>query len=402
MDRLPRDVDDRLERYAELAVRVGMNLQEGQTAFVTGLVEHAPLVRALTRAAYRTGARYVDVHYVDNHVRRAMIELGPDEALGYSPGWVVERTEAESGNAAIGLTGDPNPELLADLDGERVGRARMRAVTETSLRQMGERAVNWTGIAYPNEGWARQIFGEPDVERLWEAVAFCTRLDADDPAEAWRAHVDRLDLRAKALNALDLDRLHFRGPGTDLIVGLLEGTHFLAALFETAGGIRHVPNIPTEEIFGTPDARRTEGVVYSTKPLVAAGNVVRGLQLTFEGGRVTDVAAEEGADVVRGQLSTHPDAGRLGEVALVDGTSRVGQTGLTFFDTLYDENATCHVAYGTAIPLGHTESADPDGVNVAPLHTDFMIGGPLVEVDAITRDGRTVAILREDTWQLPD
>jgi aminopeptidase len=291
---------------------------------------------------------------------------------------------------------------MADLDGSRVARARPRRVNEAAIGLMNARTTNWTGVAAPTEGWATLVFGEPDLERLWEAVAFCTRLDEDDPVRAWHEHVDRLDRRAKALNALELDRLLFRGPGTDLTVGLLERTRFGAALFETATGVRHVPNIPTEEVFGTPDARRTEGVVTSTKPLAVAGNVVRGLRLEFEGGRVTQVDAEEGAEVVRGQLATDPNANRLGEVALVDDTSRVGRTGLTFFDTLYDENAACHVAYGAAVSVGHEPDADAEGVNVATIHTDFMIGGPEVDVDGVGRDGRVVPLLRDNRWQLPE
>jgi aminopeptidase len=395
-------VSERLERYADLAIRVGTALQPGQTVFVNARVEHAPLARAVARAAYRAGARYVDVFYVDQHVRRAMIELGPEDTLEHSPDWLVERTAATAENALVAFTGDPEPALLADLDGERVGRARMLRVAEVGVRLMNERATNWTGLAFPSEGWATQVFGEPDIERLWEAVAFCTRLDEDDPVAAWQEHVDRLDRRAKAVNALELDRLVFTGPGTDLTVGLLPATHFTAALFETAGGIRHVPNLPTEEVFATPDARRTEGVVTATKPLAAAGNVVRGLRVEFEGGRIVRVDAEEGADVVRGQLATDGNANRLGEVALVDATSRVGQTGLTFFDTLYDENAACHVAYGAAVSVGHREDADPEGVNVANVHTDFMIGGPEVDVDGVTRDGRVVPLLRDNRWQLPE
>jgi aminopeptidase len=396
------DVSERLERYADLAVQVGTSLQPGQIMFVTALVEHAPLVRALARAGYRAGARYVDVFYLDQHVRRALIEHGPDESLEHSPDWLVERTEAHAGNALVGVTGDPQPTLLADLDGARVARARPRRVNEAAIGLMNARTTNWTGVAFPSEEWAALVFGEPDVERLWEAVAFCTRLDEDDPVRAWQEHVDRLDRRAKALNALELDRLQFRGPGTDLTVGLLEATRFGAALFETAGGIRHVPNIPTEEVFGTPDARRTEGVVTSTKPLAVAGNVVRGLRLEFEGGRVTQVDAEEGADVVRGQIASDPNANRLGEVALVDDTSRVGRTGLTFFDTLYDENAACHIAYGAAVSVGHAPDADADGVNVATIHTDFMIGGPDVDVDGVDRDGRVHPLLRDNRWQLPE
>jgi aminopeptidase len=395
-------MDDRLERYADLIVRVGANLQPGQTLFVHGMAAHAPLVRALARAGYQAGARYVDVLYVDQHVKHALIELGPDDALSHTPPWLIERQEAIAGNASITVTGDPEPGLLADLDGERVGRARMQALVEVSLSQLNARSVNWTGAAFPSEGWATQVFGEPDVERLWQAVAACTRLDEEDPVRAWREHVERLARRARTLNELELDALRFRGPGTDLTVGLLPASTFVAALFETAGGIEHVPNLPTEEVFATPDARRTEGTVAATKPLAVAGNVVRGLRLTFRDGRIVEVDADEGADVVRGQLTRGEDAGRLGEVALVDGTSRVGRTGLTFFDTLYDENATCHIAYGAAIPVGHAADADPAGVNSAPVHTDFMIGGPEVQVDGVTRDGREVSILREDAWQLPE
>src|SRR3954468_9020834 len=165
-------VDERLERYADLTVRVGANVQPGQTVFLNALIEHAPLARAITRAAYRAGARYVDVRYRDDHVRRAMIELGPDEALTYTPEWLKVMAEAHEGQSMIWTTGDPEPELMADLDGERVGRARMPEIAEIARSQMMTRTINWSGVAYPNDGWATQIFGEPDVERLWQAVAF--------------------------------------------------------------------------------------------------------------------------------------------------------------------------------------------------------------------------------------
>jgi aminopeptidase len=396
------DVEERLERYAAVAVEVGANVEAGQNVFISARIEHAPLARALTRAAYNAGARYVDVYYADQHVRRAMIELGPDEALSYSPPWLISRYELMTGAAMVGTMGDPEPTLLADLDGERVGRARMKEVSQVAMRQLQERSVNWTGIAFPNEGWARQIFGEPDVERLWEAVAFCTRLDEDDPVAAWREHMARLDRRARSLNELHLDALRYRGPGTELEVGLLERTRFGSALFRTAGGRPYTANLPTEEVFATPDARRAEGVVTSTKPLALLGEVIRGLKVTFAGGRIVDVQAEAGADVVRAQIATDENAVHLGEVALVDGESRVGKTGLTFFDTLFDENATCHIAYGMAVPEGHEGDEPSDGINVSTVHTDFMVGGPEVEVDGVTADGRIIPILREDVWQLPE
>jgi aminopeptidase len=392
-------IDERLEAYADLAVRVGANVQEGQTVFLTTQVEHAPLARALTRAAYRAGARYVDVRYRDDHVRHAMIELGPDEALTHSPEWMKQLYRAMEGGAQLWTTGDPEPELMNDLDGERVGRARQKEIVEIIRDQMSERSLNWSGIAYPSEGWATQIYGEPDVERLWEAVAFCTRLDEADPVQAWRDHMARLEGRGKILTELELDAVHYSGPGTDLTVGLNPNARWMSALFRTRDGIEYVPNMPTEEVFTTPDCRRAEGTVRSSRPLVLDGDIIEGLQLTVKDGKIVDVQADKGAGIVRGQLEIDDRAGYFGELALVDGTSRVGQTHTTFFDTLYDENATCHIAYGFGVP--EVFDGEPgEGMNISGVHTDFMVGGPELAVDGITKDGRAIPILREDVWQL--
>jgi aminopeptidase len=392
---------ERLEKYAELAVRVGANVQEGQNVFLQTNIEHVPLARALARAAYKAGARYVDVFYVDQHVRKAMIELGPDEALQYTPPWWLEKVHAWAGGAMLATTGDAEPELMSELDGERVGRTRMLEANKVARQQMVDRSVNWSGVAFPNEGWARQIFGEPDVERLWELVAFCTRLDETDPVQAWRDHMQRLETRAAELNALEFDAVHYTGPGTDFTVGLLPNARWMSALFRTASGIEFVPNMPTEEIFTTPDCRRAEGTIRASKPLALLGEIIEGLQLTVENGKIVEVKADKGADVIRGQLAADDRAAYFGELALVDGTSRVGQTDVTFFDTLYDENATCHIAYGFGIP--EVFDGEPgEGMNVANVHTDFMIGGPELNVDGVTKDGASIPILREDVWQLTD
>jgi aminopeptidase len=393
----------REDRYAELAVRVGANVQPGQLVEVLARVEHATVARAVTRAAYKAGAAYVDVYYSDQHIRRALIEGAADELLSWTPPWLLKRSVqvGDERAAVIALTGDAEPNLLADLPGDRVGKARMLALAEESNRQINEQLNNWTVIGVPNAGWAQQMFGEPDLERLWKAVEFTVRLDEDDPVAAWRAHVERIGKRARTLNDLELDSIHFKGPGTDLRVGLLPESRWQGCESLTAAGLPYVANMPTEEVFTTPDMRRTEGFVRSTRPLALYGRIVKGLEVRFEAGRIVEVKADEGADVVQGQLNTDDTAAYLGEIALVDGTSRIGQTGLTFFDTLFDENTTCHVAYGGAYAEA-VEGGVIEGVNVSNVHTDFMVGGPEVDVDAVTRSGSVVPLLRDDVWQLAE
>jgi aminopeptidase len=394
-------MDERLERYAELCVRVGANVQPGQELFVESGLAHTELARAIVRQGYRAGATYVHVLYHDDHVRRAMIELGPDGALTHAPEWRKEWLESGDGNAFIGTTGDPEPELMADLDGDRVGRALMQELTEIGLRQLRDNSVNWCVVAAPNEGWASQVFGEPDLERLWELVAFAMRLDEPDPVAAWREYSDLLQERAAMLNALRPDALRYRGPGTDLTVGLLPTSRWDGGGSETAGGIPFIANMPTEEIFTAPDCRRADGTIRSTMPLVLRGQIIRGLQLTLESGRIVQVEAETGAELVRGQLAAVDNAERLGELALVTGDSRVGQARTLFYDTLFDENATCHIAYGSGYPSS-VEGEPGEGLNVANIHVDFMVGGPDLEVDALLADGTAVPVIREEAWMLSD
>jgi aminopeptidase len=394
--------EDRLRRLARLAVEVGANVQPGQHVVVRGRVEHAPLMREVARAAYQAGAATVQPSYSDRHFDRALVELGPEESLQLSPAGdlAMIRDLGEQNGAMIAIVGDPAPYLLSDLDQTRVGKLSPVAVQEMYARLIGEQRINWTIVAMPVAAWAEQVFGDPDVERLWQAIEKAVRLDTADPVAAWRTHIQRLDGIARALDERHFTALHYRGPGTDLTIGLLPGSRWMCANFHTSFGVAHVPNLPTEEVFTTPDRRRADGRVRSTRPLQIGGTGVHDLELVFKEGRITEVNASAGADVIRAQVATDEGAAHLGEVALVDGSSEVGKLGLTFCNTLFDENATCHLAFGSGFAFAVAEDDRADGMNMSAVHTDFMVGGPEVDVDGIEKGGAYVPILRNDEFQI--
>ena len=400
---------DYVKLLAKLAVHVGADLHRGQDVVIAAWdPTQAPVARAIAEEAYASGARYVSVVYWDGPVKASRLRHAPEDSLGFVPDWFRRAiTESiERRGASITLAGDPDPGVFADVDQKRLGRDLMPFIPETfDLVASGE--VNWTVVPGPNPGWAERLFGEPDEERLWRALAPILRLDADDPVQAWREHVARLNERAAALNERGFSALRFEGPGTDLTIGLIQGHRWLAAEFPTTWGPVPVVNMPTEEVFTAPDRNRVDGTVRMTRPvLMTGGALVEGLRLRFEGGRAVEADADTNADAVRAQLAFDEGASRLGEVALVDGSSPIGRSGIVFGDILLDENATSHVAWGRAYDVSVPDLPDGQaerevlGFNLSDVHQDAMIGGAEVDVDGVEPGGAAVPIMRDDAWVL--
>jgi aminopeptidase len=393
-----------IERLADLTVGFAANVQRGQIVAIGAELGKEEMVRALAASAYRHGAKFVDASYFDMHVKRARILYGEEDTLDFVPSWYGERM-LELGRqrcARIGLAGPATPGLLDDVDPARAGRDQLPALKETGIL-VNEATTNWTIVPFPTAAWARQV--HPDLpadealQRLAEQILHVCRLDEDDPIAAWRERVGVLVGVAERLSARRFDALRFRGEGTDLTVGLLPTTRFLAAEFRTVDGVRHMPNLPTEEVFGAPDPQRTDGVVRATKPLVVAGSIVRGLEVEFRDGRAVRIDADENAELLRGYAARDEGAARLGEVALVDGEGRIGRLGTTFFDTLLDENAASHVALGQAYAFTAGDE-DRERLNRSGIHVDFMIGGDDVEVSGVAAGSEEVPVLRGGAWQL--
>jgi aminopeptidase len=399
---VPQDV---IERWARLVVGFGANVQPGQIVAIGSEPGKEAFHRALAVEAYKAGARFVDVSVFDLHVKRARIEHADPATLDFVPEWYGQRLLAisDAHGARIGMSGPADPGALAGLDPELAGRDQLPFLKEAS-QVVNARTTNWTIAPAPTRGWAQLVHPdlEPDaaLDRLWEQIVHIMRLDEEDPVAAWRARADALVDAAARLSERRFDALRFEGPGTDLTVGLLPSSQFVAARFHTVDGLEHMPNIPSEEVFSTPDPARVDGVVTATKPLYLGGSIIRGLKVRFEGGRAVQIDADENAEVLRAYAARDDGAARLGEVALVDREGRIGPLDTVFYDTLLDENAASHIALGSAYGFTVEDERDREQANVSAIHVDFMIGGDDVAVSGVTTGGETVPVLRDGRWQI--
>jgi aminopeptidase len=394
----------RLDRYADLIVRFGANVQPGQRVIVSSSVGKEELTRAIVTRLYQLGAVFVHTIYGDPHIQRARIEHAVDEALGYEPGWVVQmmREHGQDHGAQIGLSGNPAPGLLDGLDPDRIGRDQPPGRRQ-GLENLSRAANNWTIAPCPTEGWATLVHPhlEPDeaVARLWEQVMHMCRMDTDDPVAAWEERIAELDRAKSALNELQLDSLHLEGPGTDLVVGLLPTARWQGGFLTTSEGIVHHPNLPSEEVFAVPDPERVDGHVRSSKPRELAGAIIRDFTITFENGRMSDLQAAEGEGVLRAYCERDEGASRLGEIALVDSSGRIGSLDTVFYDTLIDENAASHMAFGQGFDWAVGES-DRERINRSQIHVDLMVGSDEMTVTGVTPSGQRVPLLQGGAWQM--
>ncbi|WP_152871474.1 aminopeptidase [Deinococcus terrestris] len=403
--------DDKLARYADLLVRTGVNLPQGGKLLVQAPIEAAPLVRLVTRAAYRAGAADVRVNYNDAHLGLALFEDGSDEAVDFLPDWHAAQREAmvADGYASIGIVGE-DPSLLAGADPGRIARRSkllaqaMKAVSEATSGFQ----VNWTVAAMSTPAWAARVYpelpGAEAVARLWDDIFAVTRADQPDPVAAWDAHLGRLERLTAYLNAKQYAAIHLRSElGTDLTVGLAE-VHIWQGGAETAkNGIRGVPNLPTDEVFTAPHRERVDGVAVASKPLSARGQLIEGIRVRFAGGKAVEVSAEKGEETLRGLIETDEGAARLGEIALVPASAPVSQTGTLFLNTLFDENAASHIALGRCYPTNVQHGENPEallaaGGNDSLIHVDWMIGTAGTDVDGVTADGGREPLMRGGEW----
>ncbi|WP_312497755.1 aminopeptidase [Enterococcus sp.] len=401
-----------LEKYAQLITEVGVNVQAGHTIVIQIAVDQAPLARLLTTKAYELGAAEVIVQWTDDVVQKEFLSHAADDRLSNIPQYKIDQTNdwVEKGASRISVV-SANPDALAGVDSDRValfqaasGKAMMNLRQATQANK-----VSWTVVAAAGADWAQKVF--PDVaadeaqDKLWDQIFKTTRIYEEDPVAAWKKHDETLQVKAEALNKEQFSALHYTAPGTDLTIGLPKNHLWEGAGSYNARNEKFMANMPTEEVFTAPDARRIDGYISSTKPLSYAGTIISGMKFTFKDGKVVDFSAEQGEEVLGKLLAIDEGAKSLGEVALVPDPSPISQSGIIFFNTLFDENASNHLALGSAYAFslqGGTEMSEDElaaaGLNRSQTHVDFMVGSDQMSIDGIKEDGSTVPVFRNGDW----
>ena len=407
-----KDFQSNLEKYAELAVQVGVNVQQGQTLVVNTALEGAELVRLIVRKAYEAGAANVVVNWSDDTVSRLKYELAPDEAFTEYPKWRAQETIelAEKGAAFLSVISS-SPDLLKGIDPQRI--ANFQKASGTALKKwrqsMQSDKVSWSIVAVPSQAWADKVFPdekpENRIDRLWEAIFKATRTDVPNPVEAWKEHDASLHEKVDYLNEQRYRKLHYKAPGTDLTIELPENHLWVGAGSINEQGHAFMANMPTEEVFTVPLKTGVNGEVTSTKPLSYGGNIIEDFTITFKDGRITDVKAAQGEDILKKLVETDEGSHYLGEVALVPFNSPISQSNVLFYNTLFDENASNHLAIGSSyafcIEGGKNMSPEElaqNGLNESLTHVDFMIGSASMNIDGIKADGTSDPVFRNGDW----
>jgi aminopeptidase len=403
---------EKLDKLAQVAVHTGLGLKPGQDLLMTAPLTALPLVRAITEHAYKAGAGLVTTIYSDEAATLARFRNAPDDAFDHAADWLFEGMAKafDNNTARLAIAGD-NPLMLANEDPEKVARAN-RATSKAykpAIQRITSFATNWNIVAYPNAKWAALVFPDlPEdqaVTKLADAIFAASRVDRDDPVAEWAKHNAEIHARRDWLNKMNFRDLHFTAPGTDLVVGLADGHAWKGGASKAKNGITCNPNIPTEEVFTTPHAHRVNGTVRATKPLSHQGTLIENIEMTFKDGVAVEVSATKGGEVWNKVLDTDEGGRRIGEVALVPHSSPISQSGVLFYNTLFDENAACHIAMGQCYSecfvdgdkLSEAEIAERGG-NSSLIHIDWMIGSGEMDIDGITQDGERVAVFRKGEW----
>lgn len=403
-----------LEKYAEVAVNIGLNIQKGQELIINASLDSVLLTRKIVEKAYKAGAKNVLVEWSDDQITLTKFMCAPDEAFEKFPKWKADGyVEMAKNGAAFLNVSAPNPDLLSDVDPARIGNWRKTsaiAMKEFSNQIMSGK-VNWSSVATPSKEWAKKLFPESNedegISKLWDYIFKITRSSMSDPVEAWENHGKKLKKRLEYLNSKRYKKLIYTGDGTDLTIQLPDTHVWIGGGSTTEGGIFFVPNIPTEEVFTAPLRDGVNGIVKSTMPLNYGSSLIENFSFTFENGKVIDFSAEKGYETLKRMLATDEGALHLGEVALVPNDSPISNTGIVFYNTMYDENASCHLALGnvyqSCVEDGNkmnSEDLKNNNLNTSLIHVDFMIGSPTLSINGETLDGKLEPIFTDGNWSI--